>query len=171
MKNGKFNKTNPAQSHSDPALEQRSPNLPAYESVSQDNQSDQSDSSVEPHTDNHFPSNLPKGEILSDTGSAAMAQREDQVVDSAPKEEPHSETGRKEPHPETGSVNLSPDKLSAMLHEAYLRGRNENIEARIEAECATRKVRATATDLFIRGLTGAAKTLFRPGRRSIWPPF
>lgn len=66
-------------------------------------------------------------------------------------------------------VNLSPDQLSEMLHKAYMRGRNENIEARIDADCQAKPQRNVAGELLVKGIAGVAKAIFSPGRRSIWP--
>lgn len=71
---------------------------------------------------------------------------------------------------DSDKLSLSSDQLNEMLHQAYLRGRNENIEARIESDCATKPQRSVAGELLIKGLTGVAKAIFSPGRRSIWPP-
>ncbi len=68
------------------------------------------------------------------------------------------------------SLNLSAEQLNEMLHDAYLRGRNENIEARIETDSHAKAQRSVAGELLIKGLTGVAKAIFNPGRRSIWPP-
>lgn len=68
------------------------------------------------------------------------------------------------------------EELQALLREAYLRGRNENIEARIEADYKAERTaqlkaerKAHAADLIVRGIVGVAKAIFRPGRRSVWP--
>lgn len=71
---------------------------------------------------------------------------------------------------ESGYVNLTGDQLNKMLHNAYLRGRNENIEARIDAETQVKAPRSVAGELLVKGLTGVAKAIFSPGRKSIWPP-
>ena len=67
------------------------------------------------------------------------------------------------------TLTLSADRLSELLHQAYMRGRNENIEARIESDCKTGARRSAAGELLFKGLECAAKVLLKPGRRSIWP--
>lgn len=114
---------------------------------------------------------------LSSQSSPEVVKEQDSPADSSVKEPfPSPETGKEgdekisQTEVVSDAVTLSPEKLSEMLHQAYLRGRNENIEAVIESESTVqKKKRSVAGDILVKGLTGVAKAILSPGRRSIWP--
>ena len=70
-------------------------------------------------------------------------------------------------------LNMSADELEELLHKAYLRVKNESVEARIDADCQVAKSpgqrQSAAGELILKGLTGVARAILNPGRRSIWP--
>lgn len=72
------------------------------------------------------------------------------------------------PKAESPVTMWSAEDVKAMLREAYMQGRNENIEARIATDCRAERKAETA-EMIIRGIAGVAKAIFRPGRRSVWP--
>lgn len=66
-------------------------------------------------------------------------------------------------------MQLTPEALQRLLHEAYMQGRNDNIEARIDTDSHA-EVKSRVPELIVKGIAGVARTLLRPGRRSVWPP-
>lgn len=107
--------------------------------------------------------NLPQSEQSSSNTS-------EPIVNPTQNETSANEVISQTEQQESESVNLTAEQLNDMLHNAYLRGRNENIEARIDTDSQAKPQRSVAGELLIKGLTGVAKAIFNPGRRSIWPP-
>lgn len=113
-------------------------------------------------------------ETFSETTDTAAAQEFPETANATSENisqkatESDAEASDETPEAPKG-VNISPEQLSDMLHKAYMRGRNENIEARIDTDCQTRPQRSVAGELLVKGITGVAKAIFNPGRRSIWP--